>query len=55
MRKLICIFLALFILGGGMIYKEMEKRGIPRSEDGETEKKFREAIREQEGKDWGGN
>lgn len=37
---------------GGMIYKEMEKRGIPRSEDGETEKKFREEIREQEGKDW---
>lgn len=37
---------------GGMIYKEMEKRGIPRSEDGETEKKFREEIRETEGKDW---
>ena len=37
---------------GGMIYKEMEKRGIPRTEDGESEKKFREEIREQEGKDW---
>ena len=37
---------------GGMIYKEMEKRGIPRSEDGETEKKFREEIRQTEGKDW---
>lgn len=37
---------------GGMIYKEMEKRGIPRSEDGETEKKFREEIRATEGKDW---
>ena len=37
---------------GGMIYKEMEKRGIERSEDGETEKKFREEIREKEGKDW---
>ena len=37
---------------GGMIYKEMEKRGIPRSDDGETEKKFREEIRETEGKDW---
>lgn len=37
---------------GGMIYKEMEKRGIPRSDDGETEKKFREEIRATEGKDW---
>ncbi len=37
---------------GGMIYKEMEKRGIPRTEDGESEKKFREMIRETEGKDW---
>ncbi|MBR2836825.1 AAA family ATPase [Candidatus Saccharibacteria bacterium] len=37
---------------GGMIYKEMEKRGIERSEDGETEKKFREEIRTTEGKDW---
>ena len=37
---------------GGMIYKEMEKRGIPRTEDGESEKKFREEIRETEGKDW---
>ena len=37
---------------GGMIYKEMEKRGIARTEDGEAEKKFREEIREKEGKDW---
>ncbi|MBQ3353363.1 AAA family ATPase [Candidatus Saccharibacteria bacterium] len=37
---------------GGMIYKEMEKRGIERSENGESEKKFREEIREKEGKDW---
>lgn len=37
---------------GGMIYKEMEKRGIARSEDGEAEKKFREEIRATEGKDW---
>ena len=37
---------------GGMIYKEMEKRGIIRTEDGESEKEFREMIRETEGKDW---
>lgn len=37
---------------GGMVYKEMEKRGIERTEDGESEKKFREMIRETEGKDW---
>ena len=37
---------------GGMIYKEMEKRGIARTEDGESEKKFREQIREEEGTDW---
>lgn len=37
---------------GGMIYKEMERRGIERSPDGESEKKFREEIRETEGKDW---
>lgn len=37
---------------GGMIYKEMEKRGIERTEDGESEKKFREMIRETEGTDW---
>ena len=37
---------------GGMIYKEMEKRGIERSENGEAEKKFREEIRQTEGKDW---
>ena len=37
---------------GGMIYKEMERRGIERSEDGESEKEFRQMIRETEGKDW---
>ena len=37
---------------GGMIYKEMEKRGIPRTDDGESEKKFREEIRATEGSDW---
>ena len=37
---------------GGMIYKEMEKRGIARTEDGESEKEFREEIRATEGKDW---
>ena len=37
---------------GGMIYKEMKKRGIERTEDGESEKNFREMIRETEGKDW---
>ncbi len=37
---------------GGMIYKEMERRGIERTPDGESEKKFREEIRETEGKDW---
>ncbi len=37
---------------GGMIYKEMEKRGIPRTADGESEKQFREEIRRTEGKDW---
>ena len=37
---------------GGMIYKEMEKRGIVRTEDGESEKEFREMIRDTEGKDW---
>ena len=37
---------------GGMIYKEMEKRGIERTVDGESEKKFREEIRATEGKDW---
>ena len=37
---------------GGMIYKEMEKRGIERTEDGEIEKRFREEIRRTEGKDW---
>ena len=37
---------------GGMIYKEMQRRGIERTPDGESEKKFREMIRETEGKDW---
>ncbi|MBR3256876.1 AAA family ATPase [Candidatus Saccharibacteria bacterium] len=37
---------------GGMIYKEMERRGIERTEDGESEKKFREEIRRTEGKYW---
>ena len=37
---------------GGMIYKEMQKRGIERTPDGESEKHFREMIRETEGKDW---
>ena len=37
---------------GGMIYKEMEKRGILRTDDGESEKKFREEIRQTEGTDW---
>ena len=35
---------------GGMIYKEMEKRGIERTP--ESEKEFREKIRQEEGKDW---
>ena len=37
---------------GGRIYKEMERRGIERTADGESEKRFREEIRETEGKDW---
>ena len=37
---------------GGMIYKEMEKCGIERTDDGESEKRFREEIRTTEGKDW---
>jgi len=37
---------------GGMIYKEMEKRGIERTENGESEKEFREMIRREEGSDW---
>ena len=35
---------------GGMILKGMERQGIPINE--ENEKKFREEIREKEGKDW---
>ena len=37
---------------GGMIYKEMKRRGIEITSDGESEKQFRETIRETEGKDW---
>lgn len=37
---------------GGMIYREMERRGIERTEDGESEKWFRDTIRETEGEDW---
>ena len=37
---------------GEMIYKEMKKRGIEWTPDGEEEKKFREQIRREEGKDW---
>ena len=37
---------------GGMIYKEMKRRGIEITPDGESEKQFREMIRETEGKDW---
>ena len=37
---------------GGMIYKEMKRRGIEITADGESEKQFREMIRETEGKDW---
>lgn len=37
---------------GGMIYKEMQKRGIERTPDGESEKQFREMIRQTEGQDW---
>ena len=37
---------------GGVIYKAMAEAGIERSEDGETEKKFREEIRAKEGKDF---
>ena len=37
---------------GGMIYKEMQKRGIERTPDGESEKHFREMIRQTEGADW---
>jgi len=37
---------------GGIIYKAMAEAGIERSDDGESEKKFREEIREKEGKDF---
>ena len=37
---------------GGVIYKAMEEAGIPRTEAGESDKKFREEIRQKEGKDF---
>ena len=37
---------------GGINYKAMAEAGIERTEDGESEKKFREEIREKEGKDF---
>lgn len=37
---------------GGVIYKAMEEAGIARTEDGESEKRFREEIRQKEGKDF---
>ena len=37
---------------GGVIYKAMEEAGIARTEDGESEKRFREEIRKKEGKDF---
>ncbi len=41
-----------FFNTSGMLYKEMERRGIQRTEDGSSERQFREMIRETEGKDW---
>lgn len=37
---------------GGVIYKAMAEAGVERTEDGESEKKFREEIRQKEGKDF---
>lgn len=37
---------------GGVIYKAMEEAGVERTEDGESEKIFRQEIREREGKDF---
>ena len=37
---------------GGVIYKAMEEAGIERTEDGESEKIFRQEIRKKEGKDF---
>ena len=37
---------------GGIIYKAMTEAGIERTPDGESEKKFREEIREKEDKDF---
>lgn len=41
---------AVKVYFGGMILAEMEKRGVERT--AESEKQFREMIRETEGKDW---
>ena len=37
---------------GGVIYKAMKEAGVERTEDGESEKIFRQEIREREGKDF---
>lgn len=37
---------------GAVIYAAMESAGIERTDDGESEKKFRQEIREREGKDF---
>jgi dephospho-CoA kinase len=37
---------------GGVIYKAMAEAGVERTEDGESEKLFRQEIREKEGKDF---
>ena len=37
---------------GGIIYKAMAEAGIERTEDGASERKFREEIRAKEGKDF---
>ena len=37
---------------GGIIYKAMADAGIERTEDGESERKFREEIRAKEGNDF---
>ena len=37
---------------GGIMYKAMEEAGVIRTEDGESEKIFREELRKKEGKDF---
>ncbi len=37
---------------GGVIYRAMEEAGVERTADGESEKVFRQEIREREGKDF---